>query len=413
MNRKHPKRFADDEMDQDGTLEEGNPYSRPHSRGRRRTPRVPKWVYRVVVILALCVAGMLLWFNRANLTPENILEWMQVQTVGMGVGDGYPTPIVGSSVEKGNFYCRNKDLYVLSDTRLTVLNSTARELVSRQHSFGAPAMKSAGSRVMVYNIGGTGYQIEGFSDTLFSGNTEENIFTADISGNGKYALVTEDRGYCAKLTVYFPDHTEQYSYEFADYYITDISLNRDGSRAAACGISAQNGAVVSAVYFFDFNNPAAETVVTFDSTTLLDVEYCENGSVIAVGDTMLSVVSSDGEHTDYSFQGQRISAYAVDNGRVLLALMPYENSISSRLVIVGENGQETMSAELAYPVSSVSLYGDTAAALANSQIYFYTVSTGAVLGEADSGSDARAIALMDEQNAYVLGVSEIRRAAVP
>ena len=109
MNRKHPKRFADDEMDQDGTLEEGNPYSRPHSRGRRRTPRVPKWVYRVVVILALCVAGMLLWFNRANLTPENILEWMQVQTVGMGVGDGYPTPIVGSSVEKGNFYCRNKD----------------------------------------------------------------------------------------------------------------------------------------------------------------------------------------------------------------------------------------------------------------------------------------------------------------
>lgn len=413
MNKKHPKRFADDEMDQDGTWGEGNPYSRHQSRNRRATPKIPKWVYRVVIILLLSVVGLLLWFNRSNLTPENILEWVRVQTVGMGVGDGYPVQIVGSSVDKGNFYCQNKELYVLSDTRLTILNSTAKELVSRQHSYGYPVMRSSGSRVLLYNVGGTGYQIEGFSDTMLVSNTEENIFTGDIAQNGKYALVTEDRGYCAKMTVFLPDDTDQYSYEFADYYITDISLNRDGTRAAVCGITAQNGAMASAVYFFDFDNPQAETLVTFESTALIDVEYCENGSVIAVGDQLISIIQASGEHTDYNFEGQKLSAYTIDNSRIALALMPYENSVSTRLVVIGEDGQETLSADLPYQASSISLYGNTAVALVDSQIYFYTVSTGVAQGQVAAGSDAKAIALMDEQTAYVLGVSEIRKVSAP
>lgn len=409
MNRKHPKRFADDEMDQDGTLEEGNPYSRPQRQTRHRNPRIPRWIYRVIVILAASVLGMLLWFNRANLTPENILEWIQVQTIGMGVGDGYPTPIVGNSVEKGNFFCQNKELYVLSDTRLTILNSTAKELVSRQHSYSSPAMQSAGSRVLLYNIGGTGYEIEGFSNTLFSGNTSENLFTADISQNGKYALVTEDRGYCAKMMVYSSDHTEQYSYEFSDCYVTDISLNRDGSRAAVCGITAEDGSIVSAVYLFDFSNPNAEAVVLFDSCFLMDVEYCENGSVIAVGDSLVSIIDSGGNRTDYGFNGQKLSSYAIDNGRVVLSLLPYENSTASRLLVIGESGQQIMSVDLPSISSCVSLYADTAAALVNSQVLFYAVSSGVSLGEAAAGSDAKAIALIDEQNLYVLGVSEIRK----
>ncbi len=409
MNRKHPKRFADDEMDQDGTLEEGNPYSRPQRQTRHRNPRIPRWIYRVIVILAASVLGMLLWFNRANLTPENILEWIQVQTIGMGVGDGYPTPIVGNSVEKGNFFCQNKELYVLSDTRLTILNSTAKELVSRQHSYSSPAMQSAGSRVLLYNIGGTGYEIEGFSNTLFSGNTSENLFTADISQNGKYALVTEDRGYCAKMMVYSSDHTEQYSYEFSDCYVTDISLNRDGSRAAVCGITAEDGSIVSAVYLFDFSNPNAEAVVLFDSCFLMDVEYCENGSVIAVGDSLVSIIDSGGNRTDYGFNGQKLSSYAIDNGRVVLSLLPYENSTASRLLVIGESGQQIMSVDLPSISSCISLYADTAAALVNSQVLFYAVSSGVSLGKAAAGSDAKAIALIDEQNLYVLGVSEIRK----
>ena len=68
------KRYADDEMDQDGTLEEGNPNPR-RRRKRHRAPKIPKWVYRVIVILLVCVLGLLLWLNRANLSPDNITEW--------------------------------------------------------------------------------------------------------------------------------------------------------------------------------------------------------------------------------------------------------------------------------------------------------------------------------------------------
>ena len=118
-------------------------------------------------------------------------------------------------------------------------------------------------------------------------------------------------------------------------------------------------------------------------------------------------------HTDYNFEGQKLSAYTIDNSRIALALMPYENSVSTRLVVIGEDGQETLSADLPYQASSISLYGNTAVALVDSQIYFYTVSTGVAQGQVAAGSDAKAIALMDEQTAYVLGVSEIRKVSAP
>lgn len=95
-------------------------------RRRKREGRVPGWIYRIIIILILCVVGMLLWFNRSNLTPSNIVEWVQTQVVGMGIGDGYPAKITGTSVTPGNFKSSNKQLVMAGDTELTVLNTTAK-----------------------------------------------------------------------------------------------------------------------------------------------------------------------------------------------------------------------------------------------------------------------------------------------
>ena len=60
-----------------------------------KTSLVPKWVYRVSLILLLAVLVLVWWFNRENLTVENISDWVQTRVVGMGIGDGYPVSIPG------------------------------------------------------------------------------------------------------------------------------------------------------------------------------------------------------------------------------------------------------------------------------------------------------------------------------
>lgn len=255
MDKKHrPKRYADDEMDMDEDAIEGNPYARKKHR-KSALLKIPRWVYRVMFILVVCVLGMLVWFNRDNLTPSNVMEWVQDKVVGMGVGDGFPTPIVGSSVLSGNFGSVNQEAVVVSDTALTVYNSTAKQMVSRQHSFNNPVMRQRNTRVLIYNLGATGYQIEGRSNNIVKTNADQNILAGDIAGNGRYALATQAKGYCSLLTTYLEDKTKQYQYYFSEYYVTGISLNKEGTKAAVCAVSAQNGAMSSAVFLFDFSYP--------------------------------------------------------------------------------------------------------------------------------------------------------------
>ncbi len=390
---------------------------RPREERRRkkrthRESRIPHWVYKIILILILCVLGMLIWFNRGNLTPSNVLEWVQNSVVGMGIGDGYPVKIAGNSVSVGNFKSVNKQAVVVSDTALTVLNSTAKEVISRQHSFSQPVMKMNGSRALIYNLGGKGYQLESQSGTLVKENGQQNILAGALAANGRYALVTEADGYFGQLTAYTTENTPQSHYWFSEYYPTAAALSQDGTKAAVTGVSAKDGGLTSAVYLLDLNSgKTVDPFAVYTENIMLDVNYCDDGTVVAVGDKLTAVINANQRtKTNFDYQGLQLDAYCVDASRTALSLSPYKDSASSKLVILDKTGKTTVSVNFKQNVKSVSLYGDTVAALTDGRVYFYSATTGISSGSCDAGSDAKAIALHDESSVYILGVSEIRLA---
>lgn len=381
-------------------------------REKKQAGRVPGWIYRIIVILILCVVSMLLWFNRSNLTPSNMLEWVQTQVVGMGAGDGYPYSIAGSVVAQSNFKSVNKELFLLRDTELTVLNSTAKEVLSRPHSFSSPVMKLNGPRALIYNLGGKGYQVESQSKNLAKANTQQNILAGALAPNGRYALITQADGYCGCLTAYSEDNKVMFQYWFSDYYPTAVALNADGTGAAVTGVSAKDGGLTSALYLLNFNNnKVVEPFAVYSENMMLDVGYFADGTVIAVGDKLTSVINTNSRSkVNYDYQGLQLAAYDMDEGRAALSLSTYQDAADSKFVVLGKSGQPTASTSLKEKVNAVSLYGDTAAALGDGKVYFYTASTGSQLGTCNAGNDAKAIALCDESSVYILGVSEVRLA---
>lgn len=408
--KKRGQRFASDEMDMDPEAQQGNPHARKKVRKKKKAPRVPKWVYRVIIILVVCVLGLLAWFNRENLTPTNIAEWVQSRVVGLGIGDGFPAGIKGSDVKEGNFLSVNQDLVVVSDTALTVLNSTAKEMISRQHSFNEPVVKCSGSRIMLYNLGGTGYQIEGYSKTLIEDDMDQKIVCGDIAQNGRFVLVTEATGYCSQLTAFLNDNEEQYTHKFMDYYVTGVALNQNGTKAAVTAVSAKEGALSSVLYLLDFGSVDPVAVVDLGETLYWDVSYGNNGRVIAVGDNKTIFIDDNGQNlTEYSYQGQQVAAYVLEKERVALALVPFQKSSDNTLVVLDGNAQQLTQQKLSAQLDSISMYGDTIAALAAHKVYSYAITAGTQIGVADAGTDSRGIAVKDESSAYILGIREIRQ----
>ncbi len=380
----------------------------PRKKREKKPSPLRRRLVKTVLILLAAFLALVLWMNRDNLHPETVMDWLQEKIVGMGVGDGYPASFVGSVVEKGNFSSENGDLIMVSDTHLTVLNSTAKELISRQHSFSSPVLKTAGTRMLVYSQGGKGYQVETYSKTLKKNTLEEMIFSGTICSDGTYGLLTEAEGYLGMLTVYTPENEQRFRYRFSSCYPVAAAVDPGSNRAVVTGINAEAGALVSMVYVLDMNSSEAVAPVgTYTDTFFFDAVMHPDSSASLIGDTQTVVIPKDGAPVSFDYGGRHLAAYSISQGRTALCLFPYENAEHGELILLDSSGKTLLTIPLEKGIKDVSLQGNTVAVLEEGMIRAYSAADGTSRGTAAVGKDSFAITLRDESSAYVLGISQV------
>ena len=375
---------------------------------RQKKVKIPKAVYRVGIILVAVIFGLVLWLNRSNLTPDNILGWIKLQVMGTGMGEGFPVPIAGGNVMDSNFTQNNGMAAVLSDTAFTLLNSTGRSVVSLSHGFENPALCSAYGNYLLYNQGNKGYLMQAGADTIRDAQAPDDILAGAVSRNGRYALGMQSPQGASYLNVYLKNGTVQYNYLFARDYITAVALNYDASYGAACTVHSEKGEMVSKITIFNFReqDPIAEYETR--GNLLLGVYWSENGNIYAVGDS--SVVTADAasfEFREYSYDGRQLTAYQLDANRAFVSVSAYEHA-GPGTILVFDGKKDLVKIEEAERAAALSASGGTIAALEGTEVVFYDYSTGREQGRTYAGTDARSLALVNEHMAYVLGVSEVR-----
>ena len=408
-NREHRYR---DEQEQPGK------YLIPEKKEQEPAPKEHRplhWIYRLILILVLCAAAVAGWYNRANLSPENVWGWLKSGIVGLGVGDGYPKSFFGSTVEPANFISQEKNIIFASNTALSVDNSTGKELTGFQHSFSNPVLRVNGLHFMLYNMGGRNSILSTSAGTETKITTEQNIIAGAVSQCGKSVLLTAADNSCGMMTAYDASgNVVSYSW-FSGYYPTAAALNPDGTKAAVTGVSAQNGTLSSAIYIIDLTGGQVVQPLAVSAGNLLCSVYWDtDSSVEAVGDASVVFLNPDsGTVKEYSFQGSILTAYTADAGRIALSLAPFESSASQTFLVLNSSGSQVFSTQISGQICSVSLYGQTAAALSDGNVIFCPLASSSVASPVSrsAGSDARAVALKDETSAYILGISEVRLVA--
>lgn len=378
-------------------------------RRRRKRPGRPRLLRRVLLILLACVLLLFLWLNRENLKPENFPTWIQSLLTGAQTGEGFPLDLHGETVQPENFRSSGQNLCLTGSTSILSVNGTAAQLYSRKHSYAQPVMKPNGSRVLVYSLGGTGYRMEGAQKTLAAADADGKILDAALADNGAYALLTQQEGYCGKLTCYQKDNRVAFRYWFSEYYPTAVALDPDGSHAVVAATGTQGGALCSVLYVLNLDSgKAAKPVATFPNTLLRELSYSGDGSIMAVGESALFALQENGQLTGtYAYNGA-LAAWELQAGRAVLAIGDFRAAENARLVSVDSRGKALTTVTLKGKVSSVSLFGGTMAALCEGKVQAFSAAGGTAVGACSAGDDARAIALRSESQAYILGVSEVR-----
>lgn len=326
----------------------------------------------------------------------------------------FSASVSGTSVDSGNFREFAEGLCYVSDTNVVYLTSKGEEQFNIQHGFAKPVLKTRGNNAIVYDLGANRFSIYDENGLKFSTSTEEKIFLADIDSQGEYILVTKPKDYNAKLYAFNGDNKTKYTYSFADYHVTSAALSSDGESAVVCGVSADKGSRISALYVLDFNKnqPVAKHLITDD--LLYDCAYLAAGSVCAIGqDGAYVSFGNDFGYIDHiSYGGMSLSAYDfnLSTGNLVLSLSRSGDGRNCNIQYVDAAGNTDKVIETAFGITSVSTYKNRIVFSDNNNVYLYEKSGESV--SSYSISSAKQLRLYTADGVYILGLNGITGVAL-
>ncbi|MBE6823757.1 MAG: hypothetical protein E7513_00235 [Ruminococcaceae bacterium] len=364
----------------------------------------------IIIILALCV---LVFANRDRLSFANIKNWVQYGIFNMESEEHFPIDTEGAVISNGNFTRIDTNLVYTSDIQFVTLNSFGRTIYSYPQTFSNPVLVKAADcdTSLVYNLGGKDFFINDLDSTVFTGEAEDNILVADIAKNGTYALVTQKDGYLSKLFVYSGENKQKYAYSFADFYITSVSLDASGTTAVLSGISAHDGSQLGCVYVLDFTKEEPVLFQEFENNMLYYVDHLSNNYVCIIGENATYTLSMRTKAFDtVSYDSKTLTAFDVntDTNTFVLSLSRNGDGRMCDILSFSSSGKLKKTIATNLEITSISTYKNRIATLSEDTVSLFS-KDGVLLSETDGGLDPHCVVLYSTNDAYVLGVSEIRR----
>lgn len=373
--------------------------------------KVPKKFIKVFVILILSFLSVAIFVNREKFSPDYVGTFLEDLFAEVQHGGGYPYKISGSKVSNENFKVIDKNLFLLSDTTLSALNTSAREMLKSQHCYQNPMLKVGSTRAVVYDLGGKNLEITSRSKTLHMATMSNNIISAAVSNYGTFAVVMEGKGFLGQLIVFAKNGIDiYYKYNFADHYITDVAISENGKSVAVCGSTAKVGAMMSTVYVFDYKSEEPKVKLNYDDNMFIRVEYLSNGNVVAVGDRLISVINpKNGSREDYFYDNKNLIGFDINKkDGILLVLSLSEDGNNTDMIVINKNGRVDKSFHTDHSVKAVSFNYGKLAALSYGEVHVYNFA-GKRLKSLLVGNDVKNIRLFSSRDIYVLGITEVRK----
>lgn len=405
------KRKREDKSDREVLSYEDMPLNEREEKKKKTKVKFKK--KRIIIaslILVVLVGFVYILTNNDRLSMHNIINFIKYEIFNLNSDERFPVELQGETVTPGNFQRMGQDLCYVSNSKLQTLNNYGVSMLTTQHGYSSPVLVCSDKYSLVYNLGGTGFQINSLDDHEYTGTAENNIVVADIVKNGTYALVTQSDGYLSKLYVYDDDNDKIFAYSFADYYITAVSLKSNGKMAVVSGISALNGSEIASLYVLDFTRSSPVQFVELEDTIIYEVQYLGGTYAAAIGSNGAYVINTGNgsvNHTPY--EGKTLTAYTfnTDTDTFSVSLSRSGDGRNCDIYSFSSDGSLSKSFSTDLKVISISSYKSRVALLTTDHIYLYSKG-GDQVGRKSAGIAPRSVVLYTSADAYVLETSEIR-----
>ena len=380
----------------------GNPQEEPPRRVDKKHRRRKRWRFVLVCLLVLAVVTAAILWDRGTFDGlRRSVIYYKANKDETGCAQLYSYP----SDKTSCFMSLGGSLVNASQNQLQLINESNDVVYSANVQFLKPAVSTRGGLGLVYDVGGTGVYVLNSKGLRWQKTMGGEVLSAAISDNGYTAVVYNESGYKAGVSVFDGDGHETFAFHSADHFLLHAAVSHDGKSVAIVSLGQDEGVFASymTIYRLTSTEPVAECVMENNVIYQLGTV---GSTFCAVGDESLFFVDGDGVlRGTYHYGDQYLRRCCLTgNGYAALLLGHYKTGAQAQLLIIDPNGDEQAVTALDSEVLSLSAAGRYVAALYSDSLTIFdkTLTEQASLTESSEG---RAVLMREDGSAVIAGAA--------
>ena len=372
----------------------------PPAPKKKPNPILRLLAFLLTLVLLLGAVALVAYRDRINLDAiKRYFTYRSLERSDSGQIDAFQFDSSG----RGGFSSLGDDLLVWSSAGIRLYSSSGVEYLNDALSLLHPMADIRDDAAVVYDAGGTTLRVYADRAQIFSLDAEQGheILSARMGPGRTLAVVTRETGYKGVVTLYGNDFQPTMAIRISTRYVMDAIPSQDGKTIAVLTVGQSNNTFESTLALYDRAGNEAFAQCSLGNNAILDLN-CSGGVFWALGETGLSIVSTDGTaNLTCDYGGAYLKDYSLGgDGYAALLLGKYRAGSSTTLTTVDTKGETIATLDLEDQILDLATSGRYVAVLTASTLTIYTKDL-QVYETIDNTMGARNVVLRSDGTAYL------------
>lgn len=298
----------------------------------------------------------------------DVRSQLENYAISLRGGGGFPVALDGMSVQK--LLPMGRDAAVLTSAGAFIYNSNGARVNSCLNNYRTPQARTAGGKLLTYDLGGTGLRVDNKAKELYSLTLESGSFlAADIAENGAIAAARTTTGAYAMVSAYNPRFELMYSWTVQDSYITDVELSPKGTMMCCAGVTMEGQHIVSLLRIHHFDRDEEAARVALANEVIASMVWTDREEIQVVTDQHLYLFDQEGKQLAMASLPGELITYENVPGHLYVAYGDYRDPAGVTVLAYNEDLDRVGSASVHRRLLSVTCDGKHLLVLTEGRLY--------------------------------------------
>ena len=333
----------------------------------RRSRKRKRFFRRTAAAIAGAALMLACFMTFAVVYQLDLRSALENSLASLKGGGGFPVSLTEVSVQA--LLPMGGDVAVVTGAGTYIYNGNGALLNSCLSSYRTPQTKTAGGKLLTYDLGGNGLRVDNKAKNLYTTTPTGTLLAAEIAPTGAIATVQSAPGVYAQVSAYNPRFELMYTWMVQDSYITGVSLSNRGGMMACAGLTMEGQHLVSLLRIHHFDQDEEVARVSLSDQLIVSMVWNDVDEIQVVTNRNLYLFSSEGEQLAMSPLPGELLTYENVPGGIYVAYGDYRDPAGVTVLSYTDDLEQAGSASLDRRLISITSDGNHVLILTEGQLY--------------------------------------------